>query len=85
MKDFSYTISDPLGLHARPAGLLVKAAAAFNSDIKLSAKEKEVDAKRIMAVMGLGVKSGDTIKVSANGKDEGKAIEELQKFFKENL
>lgn len=85
MKDFSYVIKDAMGIHARPAGLLVKCAAGFKSDIKLSTKVKEVDAKRIMAVMGLGVKTGDTVKVSANGGDEGKAIASLQAFFKENL
>lgn len=85
MKDFSYAVKDPMGIHARPAGLLVKAAAAFASDIKLAANGKEVDAKKIMAVMGLGVKTGETVKVMANGKDEANAIEAMQKFFKENL
>lgn len=85
MKEFNYKITDALGIHARPAGLLVKLATNFASDIKLCAKGKEVDAKRIMAVMGLGVKAGDTMRVIANGEDESSAISELQKFCNETL
>lgn len=85
MKEFSYTIKDPMGLHARPAGLLVKEAAKYASDVKIAAKGKEVDAKRIMAVMGLGVKTGETVKVIANGKDEAQAVTDLQAFFNANL
>lgn len=85
MKEFSYTVKDPMGLHARPAGLLVKEAAKYASDVKIVAKGKEVDAKRIMAVMGLGVKTGETVKLTANGKDEATAIADLQKFFEANL
>lgn len=85
MKEFSYVIKDAMGIHARPAGLLVKCAAGFTSDVKLSTKVKEVDAKRIMAVMGLGVKTGDTVKVTASGSDEEKAISTMQAFLKANL
>lgn len=85
MKEFSYVIKDSMGIHARPAGLLVKCAAGFKSDIKIGTSAKEVDAKRIMGVMGLGVKTGENVKVTANGKDEDKAITELKAFFTANL
>lgn len=85
MKNFSYVITDPQGIHARPAGLLVKSASAFNSSITINKDGKEVDAKRIIAVMSLGAKKGETITVTANGDDEGNAINTLEQFFKDNL
>ena len=76
MKTIEYTIKDALGIHARPAGLLVKEAGKFASKIMIASPKKEVDAKRIMGVMGLGVKCGDTIKLTIEGEDEeGVAIE----------
>lgn len=85
MKEFEYTIKDALGIHARPAGLLVKKAASFKSDIKIKNGEKSADAKRLFALMGLGVKQGNTIKITVSGDDEEVAAKELEDFFKENL
>lgn len=85
MKEFTYVITDPEGIHARPAGLLVKAAAGFKSDIKIEKDGKAVNAKTIFGVMGLGVKKDMEVKVTAEGEDEEQAIEELQKFFSESL
>lgn len=85
MKEFKYTIRDPEGIHARPAGLFVKMAAGFASDIKISKDGKTVDAKRIFAVMGLGAKKGHEIVVTAEGADEAEAIEQLEMFLRENL
>lgn len=85
MKSFEYVLQDELGLHARPAGLLVKAASAFKSDIKVSNGTREVDAKRIMAVMSLGAKQGQALTFFAEGPDEGEASETLEKFMKENV
>ncbi|HIU42499.1 MAG TPA: HPr family phosphocarrier protein [Candidatus Egerieicola faecale] len=85
MKEFSYTITDPVGIHARPAGLLAKAAKAYQSTVTLYKGEKSANVTRLMAVMGLGVKCGDTVKVTAEGADEDTAIAEMETFFKENL
>ena len=85
MKEFSYTIADPVGIHARPAGLLAKAAKAYQSTVTLYKGEKSANVTRLMAVMGLGVKCGDTVKVTAEGADEDTAIAEMETFFKENL
>ena len=83
MKEFSYVITDSEGIHARPAGLLVKEAAKFQSDIKL--KKGEKDAKRIFGVMGLAVKCGEEIVMTAEGADEAEAIAAIETFLKENL
>lgn len=85
MKEFSYTITDPVGIHARPAGLLAKAGKNYQSAINLIKGDRSVNVTRLMAVMGLGVKCGDTVKVTAEGADEDAAIAEMETFFKENL
>lgn len=85
MRSFDYTITDPEGIHARPAGTFVKAAAAYACKITIAKAGKEVDAKRILAVMSLGVKTGETVTISCDGADEEKAVETLEAFMKENL
>lgn len=85
MQEFKYTIKDELGIHARPAGLLVKLAAQYKSAITVDTGVKKADAKKIMAVMGAGAKKGTTVTCSADGSDEADAIAALKKFFEENL
>ena len=83
--EFTFTISDPEGMHARPAGRLVEEAQKYRSAITLDDNGTTADAKRIFAVMALGAKQGDVIDVTVDGPDQDKAAEELQAFFKENL
>ena len=85
MKEFNYTIKDELGIHARPAGQLVKTAAKFSSAVTIEKGGKTGDAKRIFAVMGLGVRCGDTITVKIDGEDEDPAAIEKEAFLKKNL
>lgn len=85
MKEFTYTIQDPVGLHARPAGLFVKEAAKYTSKITISTGDKSSDAKRLFSVMGLGVKGGNRITVTAEGNDEDAAIQALQAFLENNV
>ena len=85
MKEFTHVIADPLGLHARPAGLLVKAAAAYQSTVTVTAPTGKADAKRIMAVMRLAAKLGMELTVTCEGPDEEAAAAGLQAFLKENL
>ena len=86
MKKFEYVITDELGIHARPAGLLVKAAKALDSTVTVEkAGGKSAVATKLMAVMGLGVKGGDTVIVTVEGGNEEASAEAMEKFFKENL
>lgn len=85
MKEFNYTITDEIGIHARPAGMLPKKAKAFESSVTIAKGEKEAALTKLMAVMALGVKHGDTVTVKAEGADEEAAIAEIKKFFEENL
>ena len=85
MKEFTYVIQDPLGLHARPAGLLVKAAGAYQSAVTVTAPTGKADAKRIMAVMRLAAKKGMELTVTCEGADEEAAAAGLKEFMAANL
>ena len=85
MKTFTFTITDPVGLHARPAGMLAKEAKKYESKVTIIREGKSSDATKLMMLMGLGVKSGDEITVEVSGADEEVASAELQAFFQANL
>ena len=86
MKQFEYTIKDPLGIHARPAGMLAKVAKGFGDTVVTVTKgEKTVQAIQLMKLMGLGIKTGETVTIGAEGPDEDAAIEAIRAFFEENL
>lgn len=85
MISFTHTIADPLGIHARPAALLVKTASAFCSSIILRHGEREISAKKMIALMSLGLKQNDKIQLSIQGEDEIEAAEELKHFLLEKL
>ena len=85
MKEFKYVITDKLGIHARPAGLLAKTAASFECNVKIIAGEREVDARRLLSLMKLGAKQNDEIIIRCDGPDEDDAIKKLSAFLEENL
>ena len=85
MKEFKHVINDPLGMHARPAGMMVKAVAGYASKITITAPTGTADAKRLMALMRLAAKQGMELTVTVEGADEEKAAAELQAFMAANL
>ena len=85
MIEFSHKITDELGIHARPAGILVKAAKEFESEITMEKDEKNANMKMIFSLMGLGVKQGDIIKVTISGTDEETAAAKLKNLINELL
>lgn len=85
MKKLTYKIQDEMGIHARPAGLLVQEAAQFPCAVTIEKDGKSVDAKRILGVMSLGVKCGQEIVLCCDGEKEDEAIAALETFLKENL
>ena len=85
MKEFQYTVKDACGIHARPAGLLVKVAKGFASTATLEKDGKTCDLRKLMALMGMGIKCGDTVTVTVEGEDEDTAAPALEAFFKEHL
>ena len=85
MKEFEFVVTDPQGIHARPAGLLVKEAKKFESNISVFKGARKGNLKKIFTVMALGVKQGETIKVQVEGADEEQAASTVEAFFKENF
>lgn len=85
MKQFDYTITDPLGIHARPAGLLAKEAKKFASACTITKNGQTKKLTQLMMIMSLGVKQGETITIAAEGEDEDAAIDALKAFFEGNL
>ncbi len=86
MKSFNYVVKDEVGIHARPAGILAKEVKNFaDSKITIKKGEKEAEAKKLMAVMALGVKCGDEVTVSVEGGDEDAVLEKIRKFFEDNF
>ena len=85
MKKFEYVIKDEVGIHARPAGLLVKEAKKYQSKVSITKDGKSAEATKLMALMGMGVKCGDKIIVTAEGADEDAAIDQMEAFMKNNL
>ena len=86
MKQFVYTITDPVGIHARPAGLLVKAIKGLDSTVTITrADGKSAGGTKLMALMGLGIKQGDTVTVTIEGGGEEANAATLEQFFKDNL
>lgn len=85
MKQFTYVIKDEQGMHARPAGLLVKEAGKFASSVKIGANGKDVDAKRIFGIMSLGIKKGQEVTMTIEGEDEEAAAAALESFMQANI
>ena len=86
MKQFTYAITDPIGIHARPAGMLARLAKSFaDSAVTLTKGDQTVKATQLMKLMNLGVKAGDEVTIGVEGGDEDAAIAALEAFFKENL
>lgn len=85
MKEFTYVLKDENGIHARPAGLLVKEAAKFASKVTVQKGEKSADGKRLFALMGLGAKKGEELKILVEGADEEDAAAALESFLEGNL
>lgn len=85
MKTFTYRITDPVGIHARPAGMIVKEVKNYSSQVMLIKDEKKIDAGKLMLLMGLGVKNNDEVCVEITGEDEEQAYLALKTLFETNL
>jgi phosphocarrier protein len=72
-----FTISNKLGLHARPSAQLTQAASRFSSDIHISRGARRVNAKSIMGVMMLAAGQGSTVTVEAEGEDAEQAVQAI--------
>jgi len=82
MATFTYRISDPMGLHARPAGMMVKIISQQGSTVKLNFNGKEADGRRLYQVLSLWAKTGDEIKFTIEGDKADEMKELLLSLFK---
>jgi phosphocarrier protein len=85
MLSFEFTVKDPIGIHARPAGLFVNQAKKYISSIEVKKGDNKGDAKKLFSLMKLGVKCGENVIVEISGEDEAKAVEEIKAFLEANL
>jgi phosphotransferase system HPr (HPr) family protein len=85
MKEFSYIIKDPLGIHARPAGLFIKKMQRYSSVVTITRGTDSCDGKRLLALMRIRAKHGEIITVKAEGPDEDAVIEAAKVFLSANL
>ena len=80
MKQFTYRIEDPNGMHARPAGMLATFSKRFDSDVRVEANGKKADGKRLLSLMSLGATHGTELCFTVSGTDEDRAAEALERF-----
>ncbi|OOO00428.1 MAG: hypothetical protein ATN35_07405 [Epulopiscium sp. Nele67-Bin004] len=81
MKTEEIVITSPSGIHARPAGELVKAAGKYESTITLSKNGKDANAKRLIAILGLAAKQNETVTITVDGSDEEAAFAEVKEII----
>lgn len=85
IESFTYTIQDPLGFHARPAGLLVQKAKEYpHTVITVAKKTQESQATRLFGLMTLGIQCGDTITVTVQGEDEASVAAVIKAFLQKH-
>lgn len=77
MVEKTIEITNPTGLHARPAALFVQTAGKFTSNIWIKIGHKKVNAKSIMGLISLAVSNGTEITIVADGEDEDLAVKEV--------
>ena len=86
MKEFTYQVSSEQGIHARPAGIIVKLAKDFPStEITISKGDKTAKASQLIALMGMMIQKGDNITIHVRGDHEEEASAALEKFCLEHL
>ena len=84
MHSFTYEIKDEMGLHARPAGQMVKFLKPLSAKVTIRCGERSADGRRLFAIMGMAVNQGETVTVEVDGDDEEAICNELFEFFKAN-
>lgn len=85
MKSFSYIVKEKNGMHARPAGILVKAAEECKSEVVLKHKEKRVSATRLLAIISLGIKKDEEITIEISGRTEEEDMQKMKNIVLASL
>jgi len=85
MVSFEYIIKDPMGLHARPAGIMVRQIKNIPAGVRIACGSRSTDGKKLFGIMGMAVKCGETVTVTIDGEGEEAVKEQLETFFQENF
>ncbi len=85
MQSREIVVTNKLGVHARPAGMIVDLTGKSKSDITLEYEGNKVNAKSILNVMMLAITPGSTVKFTANGEDEEQILDQLEQLFRDNF
>ena len=85
MNEFTYTIQDPQGMHARPAGKIAAIAQSYPGRVTLWKGEEGVDVKKLLPLIGTNLKQGDTVIIRVEGENEEQAASSMEAAFKENI
>lgn len=85
MKQLTFTVTDPQGIHARPAGVLIKKVKEFQCSVSIEKDGKSADARKMFAVLGLGIKCGETITLTFDGTDEEQAAAAIAGLLREQF
>lgn len=79
------TLRNEIGLHARPAALLARTVAPFDSAVRVRLGETEADAQSVLALMSLGARKGDRIEILASGPDADEALRKIEELVGANF
>lgn len=85
MKEENIIISNDVGLHARPASLLINEAVNFESELKMIYEDQEANLKSIISLMSLAVGPGEEVTIKAEGEDEEEALAKVIEVIKNNF
>ncbi len=83
MKKLVYTIKDKNGIHARPAGLIVRCAKKYDGKIEINYGGKTADCSKLFSIMLLGIKCGDVIEITADGERADEILDEMENVMEE--
>ncbi len=83
MKEFEFKITDPVGLHARPASILVNSVKKVQSDVQIEYDGTKANLKSILAILGMSVPPDATVKIYVEGEDEEEAVDIIKATLKE--
>lgn len=81
MKELTYVVNNPLGIHARPAALLAQCCVNFRSSVTITCNGASASGDNVLQILALGAKTGDTLNIKAEGDDEETAISEIAKLL----
>lgn len=85
MKSATYTITNKMGIHARPAADIAKLAGKHKSDVTIATATKKANGKSVLMLTTLGAKNGTEVTLTVSGEDEEEVFTQLDDMFKNHF